>query len=79
MKYEAKKYINDFQRYEMIIYFGDSIYTRDVNLVYAEEDPSNLSKDVVEFNNKSRIRLKGCKEKKQILMRMYMLFMRVEN
>ena len=79
MKYEAKKYINDFQRYETIIYFGDSIYTRDVNLVYAEEDPSNLSKDAVEFNNKSRIRLKGCKEKKQILMRMYMLFMRVEN
>ena len=79
MKYEAKKYINDFQRYETIIYFGDSIYTRDVNLVYAEEDPSNLSKDVVEFNNKSRLRLKGYKEKKQILMRMYMLFMRVEN
>ena len=66
MKYEAKKYINDFQRYEMIIYFGDCIYTRDVNLVYA-------------VDNKSRLRLKGCKEKKQVLMRVHMLFMRVEN
>ena len=31
--YEAKKYLYDFQPYEMIRYFGDSIYTCKAKIV----------------------------------------------
>ena len=45
----------------------------------AEMDQNNLLKNIVKLNNKSRPRLKKDKGKKEILMKMYMLFMKVEN
>ena len=41
--------------------FGDSIYTRKINIVETEEDQSNLLNNIVEFN-KSRPRLKEGKD-----------------
>ena len=42
-------------------------------------DLSNLLKTLVEFNNKSRPRRIGGKDKKDKLMKVHMLFMKVEN
>ena len=77
LKYETKKHIYDFQQYEKIRSFGESIYTGKAKLVEAEEDQSNLLKDIVEFDNKSRT--KEGKGKKEILMKVHMLFMKVNN
>ena len=58
-----KEYIYDFQRYKAMRFFGYSIYTRKANIAEVEEDQSNLLKNIVEFNNKSRPRSKGGKDK----------------
>ena len=42
-------------------------------------DQSNLLKNISEFNNKSRPRIKEGKDKKEILMKVHMLFMKVKN
>ena len=39
----------------------------------------NLLKDIVKFNNKSRRRTIEGKDNKRILMKVHMLFMKVEN
>ena len=59
-----KKYIHDFQQYETIRSFGESIYTCKINTEEAEMDQSNLLKELVEFNDKSRPRTAEGKEKK---------------
>ena len=46
------------KQYEITRSFGDSIYTCKPNIVEAEEDQSNLLKNIVEFNDKSRPRTK---------------------
>ena len=58
-------YIYDFHQYETIRSFDDSIYTRKSNMVEAEEDRSNISKNIVEFNDKSRPTSKEDKNKKR--------------
>ena len=45
MKYEAQKYIYNFQQYQTIRYFGESIYTRKGQIVEAEEDQIYLLKN----------------------------------
>ena len=79
LKYETKIYQYIFQQYETLRSFGESTYTRKSNIVEAEEDQRNLLKDIVEFNDKSRTRSKERKDKKYILMKAYMPFMKVEN
>ena len=51
--YKTKKYTYDFQKYETIRSFGDSIYTRKAIIVEADEDQNNLLKNIAEFNKKS--------------------------
>ena len=45
----------------------------------AEEDQSNLLENLVEFQNKSKPKNKEGKDKKEIFMKVRMLFMKVEN
>ena len=45
LKYETKRYIYNFQQYEAISSFGDSIYTRKANIVEADKDEGNLLKN----------------------------------
>ena len=40
---------------------------------------SNLLENMVKFDNKSRSRLKEHKKKKEVLMKVHMLFTKVEN
>ena len=65
LKYETRKYIYDFEQYETIRSFGDSIYTRKANIVEAEVDQNNPLKNIVEFTEKSRPRSKEGKDKKR--------------
>ena len=64
-KKKKKKQIYDFQQYEKIRSFGNSIHTRKANVVKAKEDQSNLINNTIEFNNKSRPRSKEGKAKKR--------------
>ena len=57
LNYETNKYIYDFQQFETIRSFGDSIFRGN--------DQSNLLKIMVEFNIKSRPRTKESKVAKR--------------
>ena len=50
-------------------YIGETIYTCKAKIAETQEDQSNLLKDIVEDNNKSRARTKEDKDKKEILMK----------
>ena len=50
-----------------------------VNIVEAEKDQINVLNNKLEFNERSRKRLKEEKDKKEMLMKMYMFFMKVKN
>ena len=65
LKYKTKNYIYDFQQCETIRSFGESIYTQNISIVEAQEDQSNLLKNIVEFNNKSRPKNKEVEDKKR--------------
>ena len=52
LKYKANKYLYDFQQFETIKFFGDSVYTGKVNIYEAEIDQSNLLEYMVKLNNK---------------------------
>ena len=56
LKYLIKKQTYDFQQYEAIRYFDESIYASKNNIDEVEIDQSNLLKNIVEFYNKSRPR-----------------------
>ena len=49
--------ICNFQQFETVRFFGDSIYTSNIN-IGIEEDQNNLLDNIVEFNNKSRPKTK---------------------
>ena len=74
-----KKYIYDFQQDETITSFGESIYTCKAEIVEAEEDQSNLLKNIIEVNNKSGPRIKEGKDRKEILKKVHMIFIKVDN
>ena len=63
--YKANKYKYNFQQYETIRSFGESIYTGKIKIDEAEMDQRNLLENVVEFNEKSRSRKKEDQEKKK--------------
>ena len=63
--YRAGKYIYDFQQFETIRSFGDSIFIGKVNINEAEMDQTNLLENMVEFNDKSRSKKKKKEEKEK--------------
>ena len=46
--------MHDFQQFERIRSFGDSIYTGKFNIDETEMDQTNLLEKMVKFNSKSR-------------------------
>ena len=58
LKYETKKNVYDFQKFEAIRYFVNNICTGNININEAEIDQSNLLEIMVEFNDKSK-QMKG--------------------
>ena len=77
--YKTNKYKYDFQRYEAIRCFDESIYAGKIITDEGEEDQSNLLKNIAELNEKPRPRTKEGKDKKQILVKVNILFMKDEN
>ena len=70
LKYETTKYVYDFQQYDTIRSFRDNIYTEKINLDEGEIDQSNLLKNWDSFSEKSKLKRKEGKDKKEILLKM---------
>ena len=69
LKYETTKYVYDFQQYDTIRSFRDNIYTEKINLDEGEIDQSNLLKNWDSFSEKSKLKRKEGKDKKEILLK----------
>ena len=65
LKYETNKFIFDFQEFQTIRSFGDSIYTGKINIEEAKIDQNNLLKNMVNFDKKSRLRSKEDRDEKR--------------
>ena len=69
LKYKCKgKYKYDFQQYETMRYFGESIYAGKINLYEVEIDQTKLLENMGKFNNKSRPKTKEVRIKNEILL-----------
>ena len=64
LKYTTNKYLYDFQQFETIRFFGDSIYTGKINIDEPEIDLTNLLEIIVKLNNKSKPKAKEGQNKK---------------
>ena len=69
-------YINDFQQFNTIRSFGDSIYTGKINIDEVERDQGDLFEKITQFNNKHKPKRKEGKNIKQNIFDM--LFTKVE-
>ena len=58
LKYKTNKYLYNFQQFETIRFFGDSIYTGKINIDEPEIDQTNLLEIMVKLNNKSKPKAK---------------------
>ena len=65
LKYETGKYKYDFQKYQTIRSFSESIYAGKISIHQAEMDQTNLLEKLVNFNSKFRPKTKESKDKKQ--------------
>ena len=66
LKCKTNKYLLfDFQQFETIRSFGDSIYTCKIKIDESEMNQSDLLEYMVKFNNKSKPRTKKGKAKKE--------------
>ena len=65
LKCETNKYVYNFQQFQMIRSFGDSILNGKVTISEADKNQSNLFENVLEFNTKVTQDLKQIKRKKQ--------------
>ena len=61
----GKSYKFDFQKFETIRSFGDSIWNGKISIKEAEMKQKNLRENILDFSNKSRPRSKKDKDKKQ--------------
>ena len=68
LNYETNIYTYDFQQFETIRSFGDSIYTGKISIDEAEMDQTNLLRNSIRSNNKSRLRSKEDKDKNEALL-----------
>ena len=67
--YKANKYKYDFQEYETIKSFGDSICNGKVTIDEAEIDRSSMLDSLRDFDDRSRPKAAESKRKKEILIK----------
>ena len=53
-KYKTNKYLYDFQQFESILCFFDSITIGKINIDEAEMNQTNLLENIVKFDSKSK-------------------------
>ena len=68
LKYEAGKYKYDFQQYEAIRYFGESIYPGTISIHKTHLDQIILLENMVKFSTKSRPKKKQVRIKNKIFL-----------
>ena len=78
LKHETKKTYG-FQQYEKVRSLSDNIYTGKVTIDEAEMDQINLLENIVEFKIRLDKKAIEGKDEKEILMKVHMLFVKVEN
>ena len=54
--YEANKYVNDFQQYEIVRYFVNNIFAGKITLDNADKDQGDSLNDFVDFNKRAKPR-----------------------
>ena len=64
LKYKPNKYLYDFQQFETIRSFGDSVYTGKINIDESDLDQSNLLENMIKLiinlnQNQKKVRLKN--------------------
>ena len=79
LKYETNRYEFDFQQFETLKSFGDSIYNGKISIDEADIEQTNLLENIVNFSNKSRPRSKKVRIKNKILLIVYLLFLKAGN
>ena len=76
---KTNKYKPDFQQYETIRSFGDSIYNGKFSIYETDIDQSSLLNGLKDFNDRARSKTTEGKKKNKILIKVHMFFMNVEN
>ena len=64
-KYKKNKYLYDFQQFESILCFFDSIIIGKINIDEAEMNQTNLLENIVKFDSKSKPQARDRKDKKR--------------
>ena len=64
-KYKTNKYLYDFQQFESILCFFDSIIIGKINIDEAEMNQTNLLENIVKFDSKSKPQARDRKDKKR--------------
>ena len=76
--FEANKYIYNFQKFEKIRSFTKNIFDGTITLNNADKEQIHLLIEVLEFNKNTKPRDVKKKNKKEILLKACMYFMKVE-
>ena len=77
LKHKTNKHKYDFQQHETIKSCGQSIYNGKVSIDEAELDQSDTLYNFTDFNERSRPKTAEGKNKKEILIKVSMLFIKV--
>ena len=67
-KYKAGKYKYDFQQYELIRSFGESICSGKISIYELAMDQTNLLENMVKYSKKFRPKTKKLRTKSKILL-----------
>ena len=79
LKYKTNKYLYDFQKFETLRSFGDSIYSSKISIDEAGMDQTNILENMVKFNNESKPKTKEGKAKKQNTFKLLVICKRLWN
>ena len=63
-KYETNKYVDDIQKFQMIVFFVDSIFNGKIAISDADESETSALDKLFKLNSKTRTKSKTDKQKK---------------
>ena len=78
MQYKISKYIYDFCKFQKIRNFAGNIYNGKITTSEADQRQLILLNTILDFCDKARPISKADKEKKALLMKVQLLFMKAE-
>ena len=79
MIYYSSKELFDFRIFKTIRSFGDDIYSNKITINEADQEQSDLVEYILNFNNKTRPKIKMIKKTKKIFLIAHKIFIMVEN